>query len=94
MRLEIAEQSVLLNHLPYRNEADPNQRYSQQRPIDDGSWLIHGHVHNRWKVSGRQINVSVEMWNFEPVSLDCIAEIIRAGPATKAEDSGVAYAED
>lgn len=93
MRLEIAGQSVSLNHLPYRNDADPQQRYFQQRPIDDGGWLIHGHVHNRWKVSGRQINVSVEMWDFEPVSLDCITRIIGAGPATRAEGSNEAYAE-
>lgn len=93
MRLEIAGQSVLLNHLPYRNEANPEQRYFQHRPVDDGGWLIHGHVHNRWKVSGRQINVSVEMWNFEPVSLDCIAEIIKAGPTTRSEDNSEAYAD-
>lgn len=92
-RMEIAGHSVLLNHLPYRNEADPQQRYFQQRPIDDGGWLIHGHVHNRWKVSHRQINVSVEMWNFEPVSLDCIADIIKAGPTTKSEDNSEGYAE-
>lgn len=93
MRLEIAGQTVLLNHLPYRNEADPEQRHFQHRPVDDGSWLVHGHVHNRWKVSGRQINVSVEMWNYEPVSLDCIAELIKAGPTTRSEDNSEAYAD-
>jgi len=81
LRLEIAGQSILLNHLPYRNEADPDQRYFEQRPVDEGGWLIHGHVHNRWKVSGRQINVSVEVWNFEPVSWDTITDIIQQGPA-------------
>ena len=89
LRLEIAGQSVLLNHLPYRNEADPDQRYFEQRPVDNGGWLIHGHVHNRWKVSGRQINVSVENWNYEPVSLETIAAIIEAGakPQSSDEDS-------
>lgn len=55
------------------------------RLIDGGGGLIHGHVHTRWKVSGRQINVSVENWNFEPVGLEAIAAIIEAGPQSAAE---------
>jgi calcineurin-like phosphoesterase family protein len=60
------------------------QKYSGQRPVDNGGWLIHGHVHNRWKFSGRQINVSVENWNFEPVSLETIMAIIEDGPQLSA----------
>ncbi|HEY9785707.1 MAG TPA: metallophosphoesterase family protein [Candidatus Obscuribacterales bacterium] len=84
MWMDIAGESVLLNHLPYRNEADPDQRFFEERPVDKGGWLIHGHVHQRWKVTGRQINVSVEVWNFEPVSVDTIADIIRQGPVVSA----------
>ena len=91
LQLEIARVSVLLNHLPYRNEADPNQRYFDQRPVDDGGWLVHGHVHDRWKVSGRQINVSVEVWNFEPVGLESIAAIIQAGIQAPATESQATY---
>jgi calcineurin-like phosphoesterase family protein len=85
MQMEIAGKNVLLHHFPYRAETEPKQKYYGQRPVDDGGWLIHGHVHNRWKVSGRQINVSVENWNFEPVALDTIADIIKAGPQLAAE---------
>jgi calcineurin-like phosphoesterase family protein len=91
LRLEIAGASVLLNHLPYRNEADPDQRYFEERPVDDGGWLIHGHVHNRWKVSVRQINVSVEVWNFEPVGLEVIAAIIQAGVQPRATGTKPTY---
>ncbi len=80
MTLEIAGQSVLLNHLPYRNPKEPEQRYFAQRPVDEGGWLIHGHIHQRWKVNHKQINVSVDAWNFKPVSLDEIIEIINSGP--------------
>jgi len=80
LELDIAGQVVLLHHFPYRVETEPRQKYYGQRPVDNGGWLIHGHVHNRWKVSGRQINVSVENWNFEPVSLETIAGIIESGP--------------
>lgn len=80
MTLEIAEQQVLLNHLPYRNLKEPEQKYFAQRPVDKNGWLIHGHVHQRWKVNNKQVNVSVDAWNFKPVSLDEIVEIINSGP--------------
>lgn len=82
---EIAGAMVLLHPFPYRAETEPKQKYYGQRPVDCGGWLIHGHVHNRWKVSGRQINVSVENWNFEPVGLETIAAIIKTGPQLAAE---------
>jgi len=80
LEMEIGGQTVLLHHFPYRTETEPKQKYYGQRPIDNGGWLIHGHVHHRWKISGRQINVSVENWNFEPVNFETIACIIEEGP--------------
>ncbi len=91
MRMDIAGVSVLLNHLPYRNESDPDPRYFEERPVDDGGWLIHGHVHHRWKVANRQINVSVEVWNFEPASMETIAEIIQNGPVLDASGVSDSY---
>lgn len=76
---------VLLHHVPYRAETEPKPKYYGQRPADCGGGLIHGHVDNRWKVSGRQINVSIENWNFEPVGLERIAAIIQAGTQLAAE---------
>jgi calcineurin-like phosphoesterase family protein len=128
--LEIAGESVLLSHLPYRNETqaeiegnaekaetqtdtqsetptntqseaktekaetqtetqtgtktgtknEPKLRYFNHRPIDKGGWLIHGHVHQHWQVLGKQINVSVEVWDFKPANLQAIEEIILNGP--------------
>lgn len=51
MDMEIGGEDVLLHHFPYRNEADPAQKHYGSRPVDRGRWLVHGHVHNRWKVS-------------------------------------------
>lgn len=82
MMLEIAGEQVLLNHLPYRNPKEPEQKYFAQRPVDDGGWLIHGHIHHKWKVNKKQINVSVDVWNFKPVSLDEIVNLIISGPAS------------
>jgi calcineurin-like phosphoesterase family protein len=86
--LEIAGENVLVHHFPYRNEADPGQKFFGSRPVDKGGWLIHGHVHNRWKVARKQINVSVEIWDYAPVALETIAELIKQGPQTTAAKTG------
>lgn len=91
--MEIAGENVLLHHFPYRNETDRAQKHYGSRPVDRGRWLIHGHVHNCWKVLKKQINVSVEPWNFEPVSLAAIVAIIQKGPAELGVNSESSYEE-
>jgi calcineurin-like phosphoesterase family protein len=81
--LEIANQQVRLHHFPYQNPGDPDQRYFEYRPKDSGGWLLHGHVHNRWKINNRQINVSVEVWDFRPAPLAEIENIINLKAAAK-----------
>ena len=75
----IAGESVRINHFPYRI---PKRalKYEPYRPVDDGSWLLHGHVHEKWRQRGKQINLSVDVWGFAPVSEDEIAEIITKTP--------------
>lgn len=75
-------QPVLLSHFPYRGESDPDRpdRYADQRPMDLGAWLLHGHVHEVWRQRGRQINVGVDAWAGKPVSETTIAAMITAGP--------------
>ena len=77
---------VLLSHLPYYSLTDPDTRYQELKPNDEGLWLLHGHVHQRWKVMDRQINVGVDVWDFYPVSQAEIARII-SGHNLKNEDS-------
>lgn len=87
--LLIAGRQVLLDHFPYRN-TDPTQpvadsrsleRHVGHRPVDEGSWLLHGHVHEKWQQKGRMINVGVDAWGGAPVSLETLARIIGAEPA-------------
>lgn len=68
---------AVLCHFPYQGDSHDADRYDAQRPKDDGYWLIHGHVHEKWKVNGRQINVGVDVWDFEPVPLDSVLSIIQ-----------------
>ena len=56
-------------------------KFAEHRPKDDGSWLLHGHIHEKWRQNGRQINVGVDAWDFAPVSDDTLCEVIRSGPA-------------
>ncbi len=91
--MQIAGENVLLHHFPYRNETDSSQKYFGSRPVDKGRWLVHGHVHNRWKVLNKQINVSVEAWDFKPASLAEIEAIIHAGPQEQRLDVQSAYDE-
>lgn len=64
-----------LSHFPYENGDDV--RYIKLFPRDDGRWLLHGHVHNKWRVKDKMINVGVDVWDFYPVSIAKILEIIK-----------------
>lgn len=68
--------NVNLSHFPFQGDSHDEDRFEDVRPPDDGQWIIHGHVHEKWKVNGRQINVGVDVWNFYPVSEDDIINII------------------
>jgi len=61
-----------LSHFPYVGDSQDVDRYPDQRPTDSGWWLLHGHVHEKWKINGRQINVGVDVWDFAPVHLDAL----------------------
>jgi calcineurin-like phosphoesterase family protein len=61
--------TVRLSHFPTKNSDDPyhNGKYSNERPVDDGTINLCGHIHNSWLKNGNNINVGVDVWNFKPV---------------------------
>jgi len=67
-------------HFPYRGDSHDDERYPEHRPVDRGGWLLHGHVHDRWRQRGRMINVGVDAWEYRPVSSHTIVSLIAAGP--------------
>lgn len=73
--LDIAGTIVNLNHMPY-NTTDP--RYTEYLPVNDGRWLLCGHVHEKWRVMSNMINVGVDVWEYSPVSLEQVNKIITA----------------
>ncbi len=82
--LDLDGTRVLACHFPYRGDSGDRDRHVGHRPADDGSWLLHGHVHGRWRQAGRMVNVGVDAWDFRPVSAAELVMVIGAGPAERA----------
>jgi calcineurin-like phosphoesterase family protein len=83
IRLRIGKKSVSASHFPYRGDSHDEDRFSDHRPADRGQWLLHGHVHERWRQRGRMINVGVDAWNFAPVSETVLSELLAEGPGNR-----------
>lgn len=68
-----------LCHFPTSGDSHTDDRFPEYRPsILKDEWLIHGHVHNMWRINRNQINVGVDVWFFKPVREDVIQNIIDA----------------
>ena len=76
--LQVGGVEALVCHFPYRDPSITQERYAQHRPVDDGRWLLHGHIHDHWKQNGRMINVGVDVWDQQPVALTAIASLMYA----------------
>lgn len=76
----VAGERVLLSHFPYRGSGDHGsvERYPEWRPTDHGNWLLHGHVHEKWRIRGRQINVGVDAWGAHLLSLEQVERYVTA----------------
>ena len=87
-------QEVLLSHFPYDGEGDRvgKDRYTQWRLRDEGTALLHGHVHSQVQVTrsrlpvggvdglympAKQVHVGLDAWDLKPVSLEQIAEVLQ-----------------
>lgn len=73
-----------LHHMPYPfiGEGSWEDKYKNYRPKDDGTVLLHGHIHDKGFIQKSQsgtlmINVGVDVFDFKPVSIDRIMEIIK-----------------
>lgn len=69
-------QEVRLSHMPHTTI---QPKYAEFIPKDDGKWLICGHIHQHWTVSGNQINVGVDRFGMTPVSEDEVVKLIGQG---------------
>lgn len=51
-------------------------KFSGNRPPDNGGILICGHVHDAWLTNGKMVNVGVDLWDFTPVSEDDLTSLM------------------
>ena len=84
IRLHLNGHRVLACHFPYHGDSHDEERFIVHRPRDTGEWLLHGHVHDRWRQCGRMINVGVDGWGGRPVSQEELIELIDGGPSMQA----------
>jgi calcineurin-like phosphoesterase family protein len=77
---------VNLCHHPYVLIGPGDDKYERWRPKDDGRWLLCGHVHEKWKVVGKMINVGVDQWDFKPVPVTEIEKIICSSNISPQQD--------
>ncbi len=73
---DLAGVKVLVDHFPYRGDSRDEERFVEHRPVDAGLWLLHGHVHEKWRVMDKMINVGVDAWGGYPVSELELIELI------------------
>jgi len=76
-------EEFVCSHFPYNyEEADRIGRdFSEWEPKDEGRILLHGHVHKEWQYALSErgtpmVNVGVDVWNYTPVSIETIRELI------------------
>jgi calcineurin-like phosphoesterase family protein len=74
VEVQLGTHEAVACHLPYNGDSHDHDRFVDERPVDEGRVLLHGHVHDTWKINGRQINVGTDVWDYRPVSDETILE--------------------
>lgn len=77
VRLARGWTDVDMSHFPFVGH--DHRDFDEYRPIDEGQWLLHGHVHDLYRQRGRQINVGLDAWGGKLVHEDQIRALIEAG---------------
>ena len=79
--VEVEGRKLWLNHYPpeTKDERDHRGRRGLVRPKAPQSYdvALCGHVHEKWTVRDDVVNVGVDRWKFNPISLDMILAVLR-----------------
>lgn len=79
VNLDLGGEQFLACHFPYTSDPRGRTRFDVDRPSDTGLFLLHGHVHGRWRRYGNQIDVGVDAWGGRLVAADSILKMVGAG---------------
>lgn len=55
-------------HFPFESSMVDDRYPEFHVSKQDNAILLHGHVHEKWQVKDKMINVGVDVWNYYPVS--------------------------
>ena len=70
-------------HYPYEGDSQAVDRFADRAPEFHGLPMIHGHVHEQWRVRMYRgvpmVNVGVDAWAGRPVSAHVVLAAARAG---------------
>jgi calcineurin-like phosphoesterase family protein len=78
----LAGQFTQLDHFPFSEPSwSDHDKFAAHRPTSRGQWLLHGHIHEKWRQRGHMINVGVDAWGGYPVAEETLAGLVVAGPA-------------
>jgi calcineurin-like phosphoesterase family protein len=77
--IKLGEFNCLLRHIPivedgfYKKGQEPD--FSIPKKYD---FLITGHVHEKWKVNGNNVNIGVDQWDMKPIFIDDLIRFLRS----------------
>lgn len=82
--LTIAGEQVELYHLPFTGDSnDHAERFVKYRPVNNGQWLMHGHIHKTHMIEDKMIHVGIDAdWTsygvgrYEPIPLSAVEALI------------------
>lgn len=78
VEIKIGEFNCVMEHLPifidgkYKKGFEPDFTL-----LDKYDFIISGHVHEKYIVNGKNINVGVDVWNFKPIEISDLAKFLR-----------------
>ncbi len=75
---KLGDIKVQVSHFPYEGDSHDEDRFSVSRPQDSGGFVLHGHVHTKWRRSDRQVNVGIDAWNGSPVTDRQVLDLIES----------------
>jgi calcineurin-like phosphoesterase family protein len=77
LTLQIGEFKCFLSHQPI-GVGDPKYWWRDYRKEAEGhDFYIVGHVHEKFLINGRNINLGVDQWKFLPVSQEILIDFMR-----------------
>ena len=81
MTLKLFNRDIILSHYPKHLGKETEKidlRFMDRRPTPKWGhqWVLCGHVHEKWMLRDRELNVGVDQHNFAPISMTRVEQLI------------------